>query len=162
MFLERARVCSFLAGMANRAAREISLAIGVRISATERLNNPVTIRRIVSKMVDERPGDGGLASQMRELRGLIGFLQTRHVRLTCVLLPHRAAMRDMAWPKMYFAKTRAECRRSGVPFIDMSTILSEDEYWDINHSDYRGLEKTNRALIKVAQSPVNREKGAND
>jgi hypothetical protein len=70
-----------------------------------------------------------------------------------VLMPTRTAYNRMPFPKRYEADVKALVKEDRVPFVDLSKLLGDDEFVDVNHANYAGLLKLHRALMSVAQSP---------
>jgi hypothetical protein len=86
----------------------------------------------------------------------MNYLESRGVGVTIVLLPHRQAFDDLAVTGAYHDAIAALCARRSIPLVDLSHALSEDEFWDINHVNARGLEKTNAALTAIAREHLRR------
>jgi len=93
---------------------------------------------------------------MEALGQLIDYLQARDVGVTIVLLPYRRAIEDLPLTVAYRTGVGAFCKSRSVRLVDMSRSLSEDEFWDINHVNYRGLSKTNAVLMHIATEHLRR------
>ncbi len=154
--LERARMSSFLLGAGNRVMREIVLALGIPLTETEHIRDPHDIRRWMNRDAGRSPAAAGLDRQIDQLDQMAHYLRERGVDFALVLLPHRAPLLDMPLPAAYLQSVRRYCRQHAVPLYDLSDLLSEDEYWDINHSNYQGLVKTNRRLLEIARRRLGR------
>ncbi len=153
---ERARCSGFLGGNLNRLARLITVSLGIPLSETERLEDPAAVARWARRAIGGPSWRESLPRQMAELDRLITYLERSDVDVTFVLLPHRAPFEELELPRAYREEARRVCQRHAVPFIDLSRLLAEDEFWDINHSNYRGLTRTHDALLEIAVDRLRR------
>jgi hypothetical protein len=67
-----------------------------------------------------------------------------------VMLPQRRAFDGLAFPAAYRSAVEKFCAEQRVPLVDLSRMLKEEEFADINHSNDAGLRKTHRALMQIA------------
>jgi hypothetical protein len=149
---ERARCCSFIGGNLHRLARTISLTLGFRLTETENLQEPAMVRSWAERLAIRADWEVPLAQQMEALGQLADYLAARKVGVTIVLLPQRLPFEDMPMPTAYRQRLGGFCESRGLPFVDLSRLLPEDEFWDMNHSNYAGLMKTHAALMDIARS----------
>jgi hypothetical protein len=99
---------------------------------------------------DDGEWRAGLDRQMTALQRLIDYLHQRKVGVTVVLLPERTPFKVLPEPMAYQQAVRDLCEQRAIPLVDLSHLLAEDEFWDINHSNYEGLMKTHAALMSLA------------
>jgi hypothetical protein len=151
---ERARAAGFLSSNATRAARAVTVALGIPLSATEKLRNPQQVRLWAQRLSND--SGAGLPRQMEALRQMIEYLKARGVGVTALFVPERAPFAELPEPVAYHKQADEVCQRAGIPVLDLSRFLAEDEYWDINHSNYKGLMRTHNALIDLARDRLAR------
>jgi len=154
--VRKARCSGFIGGNFNRIARWAMTALGQPLERTERLKDPQEIQEWVRAHYAEPRWRQSLTDQVTALDQIIGYLQARDVGLTIVLLPHRSAFDDLPLTGAYQDEVTALCKARSVELVDLSRLLSEDEYWDINHPNYRGLAKTDAALMDLARRHLRR------
>lgn len=147
---ERARCAGFLGSSMNRAGRALVTAMGIPLSETEKIQDPARVRQLAVQFGNPPEWEQKMDTQMRVLQQLVDYLQQRKVGITIVLLPERAPYTTLPEPIAYENALRDLCQQDKLPFVDLSRLLSEDEFWDMNHSNYRGLLKTNAALVALA------------
>ena len=148
---EKARCSGFLSGNANRLARAIALGLGQPLDPTERLKDPAEVRAwIVSRYgaIDPR---GPVASQTRALSDLVDYLKERRIAVHIALMPRREAFDEVPLERAYHDAVTALAAEKGVPLSDFSRLLSEDEFWDIDHYNKAGLDRTHDALMRIAR-----------
>ena len=148
---EKAWCSEFLGGVINRLARWTTTGVGMRLAETENIRDQGLVREFARRSAEHPAWQDQLARQMSDLEALICYLRERKVQVTVVLLPQRAAFEEFPLPVAYRRELRALCSRLSVPFNDLSRLLSEDEFWDMNHSNYRGLTKTHAILMTIAR-----------
>jgi hypothetical protein len=148
--IERARCTGFIGSNVNRLARALVGAMGIPLSETEQIQDPERVRQWALTLTGTGDWRQGLDHQMIALEQLVGYLQQRNVGVTVALLPERAAFAELPEPMAYHKAVRDLCLQRAIPAIDLTHFLAEDEFWDINHSNYNGLMKTHAALMSVA------------
>ena len=87
---------------------------------------------------------------MAALESQIRYVRRHQAQVTVVLVPTRAAYRDQPLPRVYRQEVTRLCQRLAVPLVDLSELLREDEFWDMNHSNYAGIRKTHTVLMAMA------------
>jgi hypothetical protein len=147
---ERARCIGFIGSNVNRLARALVGAMGIPLSETEKIQDPERVRQWAVRLTGDGDWRDGLDHQMIALGQLVDYLQQRKVGVTVALLPQRAAFAALPEPVAYQKAVRDLCQQHAIPVVDLSHLLAEDEFWDVNHSNYRGLMKTHAALMSVA------------
>ncbi len=145
----KARCSGFISGNFNRLARFLTTAKGGKLSPTEKLRDPDQIRKYVQKLVDRPNWQGPLARQMESLSETIDYLKTRQANVIVVLVPTRRPFFEFPLPVAYREQVKALCVRESVDCADLSDLLDEDQFWDINHSNSRGLDKTHKAMMEL-------------
>jgi hypothetical protein len=147
---EKARCTSFLKGMANRAARLVTVSMGMKLEETEKIRDPIAIRKMSRAQRDD--WETPLNQQMQALDELVAYIRDHGAEVTIVLLPTRQPVRECAFPMAYHQRVQELASRREVAFVDLSTLLEETEFWDINHSNYAGIQKTHAALLEMAHA----------
>ena len=147
---ERARCMGFIGSNINRLAHAAVTALGIPLTDTEKIQDTERVRRWAARLSDDGEWRAGLDRQMTALQRLIDYLHQRKVGVTVVLLPERTPFKVLPEPMAYQQAVRNLCEQRAVPLVDISHLLAEDEFWDINHSNYEGLMKTHAALMSLA------------
>ncbi len=145
---ERARCSGFVGGNFNRLARWIMTSLGLPLEASDQIKDPAEISAWVHTSV-HLPA-ASVEKQVRAFDDLLDYLQAQGVGVTVVFLPHRRAFDELPLVGVYHDEVTRICRARSVETVDLSHALSEDEYWDMGHPNYRGLRKTHAALMEVA------------
>lgn len=148
---ERARCSSFIGGNLHRLARLAAITAGVAVTETDDIQDPRAIREWADRLAVRDDWQTPLDAQMDALAQLFDYLDRHQATATIVLLPHRAPFEDLPMPVAYRERLRTFCDGRGVPFVDLSRLLAENEFWDMNHSNYAGLMKTHAALMEIAE-----------
>lgn len=147
---ERARCSSFIGGNLHRLARLAAATAGVAVTETDNIQDPSAVKEWADRLAVRDDWQTPLTTQMDALGRLFDYLDRHHVAATIVLLPHRAPFEDLPEPVAYRERVRAFCDERAVPFVDLSRLLAENEFWDMNHSNYAGMMKTHAALMEIA------------
>ena len=74
----------------------------------------------------------------------------RRIGVSAVLLPERRAFGRLRLPIAYREQVLDLARSADLPVLDLSGLLSEAEFADMNHSNEAGLRKTHRQLMDLA------------
>jgi hypothetical protein len=146
----KAHCAGLIAGTANRITCYAAIAAGMRLTPTERLQDPTEIRKWVRRMADRSGWEEPLRIQILALGDTVTYLRDRGVRVSITMLPTRTAFFELGLPNAYCDQIHRLCKNRDIPLIDLTHLLSEDEFWDINHSNVRGLDKTHAALLALA------------
>jgi hypothetical protein len=155
--VEQARLAGFVSQNAWRVARYVASSAGLRMQVDrERLIGEAEIRRRAIETATIPGWENELKSQLAELRDLLHYLQERGVSVTIVLLPTRADYDDLPVPQQYNSELRVVAAESRVQFVDLSKLLSNDEFVDVHHANYRGLEKLHQALMSLVRPHLKR------
>ena len=152
----KTRCSGFVSGNVNRLARFLTTSVGVRLSSTEKMSQPERIRNYVQTMAEGPNRQEQLSRQMASLSETIDYLKKRQVHVSVVLVPTRRAFFDFPYPVTYRDQVKVLCARDSVECVDLSNLLDEDQFWDINHSDFRGLDKTHKAMMEVIRPHLRR------
>lgn len=147
--LERARCTSFLGGNLRRAGKALAGLLRPD-SAGGRLTDPAVIAHRAHLLAGDPNWREPLERQLAAFGEFIDLVKARGGEVVVVLLPVRSTLRDMEMPAAYAVGVRAMCERYSVPFADLSMLLDDSEFWDMNHCDYAGLGKTHAALVDAA------------
>lgn len=147
--MQRANSSSFLRGVANRLARAAVTASGMSVAGYRVPSDPAKVRELIRNFAEPSDWQGPLESQINALDDLSQFVRSRRARFTVVMLPQRRATFDFPFTQAHQRELRALCAKRGIPLIDLSELLSEDEFADLNHSNYAGIQKTHAALMAL-------------
>jgi hypothetical protein len=145
---ERARCSGFVGGNFNRLARWIMTSLGLPLEASDQIKEPAEVSAWVHTNV--HLPSASVEKQVRAFDDLLAYLQAQGVGVTVVFLPHRRAFDELPLVGVYHDEVTRICRARSVETVDLSHALSEDEFWDMGHPTYRGLQKTHAALMQVA------------
>jgi hypothetical protein len=147
---ERGRCSGFLGGMFNRAARFIATSAGIPLSETENIRDPAQVSAWAKRLAGTDDRQGTLTRQMSQLADLVAYLRDRGVGVSIVLLPQRRAFDALALPDAYHKAIVEFCENRHLHLVDLSHLLNEDEFADMDHSNDAGLMKSHRMLMILA------------
>jgi len=147
---ERGRCAGFLTGGFNRVARAAATSVGFALSDTENIQDRAKVAAWAERMAGSARYADTLDKQMTALADLVAYLRSQGVGVTAVLLPQRHAYGDLPWPIAYRERVLDLARTVDLQVIDLSGLLAEAEFADMNHSNDAGLTKTHRALMDLA------------
>ena len=154
--VERARLAGFVSNSARRAVRAAVSGIGIRTSADAVTRiAPTDIRRAAFQSAAVPNWEVQLNVQMAELRRMTADLRRSGVQVTLVHLPTREVYDETPFPVRYASDLRALAHQEGLELVDLSRLLREDEFADVNHANYAGLQKLNGALMRIARPHLN-------
>ncbi|HYV20226.1 MAG TPA: hypothetical protein VFC25_14470 [Verrucomicrobiae bacterium] len=145
---ERAHCSGFIGGGFNRLARGLMTGLGLPLEAADAIKDPAEISAWVR--THTHLPEASVEKQVRAFDDLLAYLQAQGVGVTVVFLPHRRAFDELPLVGVYHDEVTRICRARSVETVDLTHALSEDEFWDMGHPNYRGLQKTNAALMQVA------------
>jgi len=145
---ERARCSGFVGGNFNRLARAIMTSLGLPLEAADQIKDPAQVSAWVR--TNTHLPKASVETQVRAFDDLLAYLQAQGVGVTVVFLPHRRAFDELPLVGVYHDEVTRICRARSIETVDLTHLLSEDEFWDMGHPNYRGLQKTNAALMDVA------------
>ena len=151
---ERARLAGFVTENLRRSVRAVASSAGLRIGADGGRISPADIRRRALENATVSGWETELTAQMEQLRALIKDLHARGVKVTVVHMPTRAVYGEMPLPARYAQDLPALAKSEGAAFVDLSRLLSDDEFVDVNHANYAGLQKLNHALMELARPDI--------
>ncbi|HKQ97536.1 MAG TPA: SGNH/GDSL hydrolase family protein, partial [Candidatus Polarisedimenticolia bacterium] len=155
--VEKARCAGLIGGNMNRVARAVALGLGQPLDPTERMKDPAEVRAWILAHWGNLGWSDATAGQVRALAELLDYLTARRIGVRIALLPRRAAFDEVPLDPAYREAVTALAAAKNVPLTDLSSLLTEDDYWDINHYNARGLEKTNAALMAIARDELGRD-----
>jgi hypothetical protein len=151
---ERVRLASFVSENLHRAVRGLAWVAGAQTASHKGSLMPTEeIELRALENANDPNWEQEEPQQIEELRKLIKYLRDQGVRVTVVLMPTRTAYDHLPFPRRYNADVKALVSEDRVPFVDLSRLLGDDEFVDVNHANYAGLLKLHRALMAVAESP---------
>jgi hypothetical protein len=135
----------------NRIRRYAIIAAGKRITPTDGIRDQAEITKLIRSSAGGSGWEEPLQTQMLALRETVTYLKDRGVRVSIAMLPTRKGFFELELPNAYYNQIRRLGGDLDIPVIDLTRLLSEDEFWDINHSNLRGLHKTHAALMALAE-----------
>jgi len=89
--------------------------------------------------------------EVEALGRTIGRLQARRVQVACYLTPIGSWHRQLPFPEAYRKLVETTLAEHGVPLHDLTRLLSDDEFQDSTHANYRGQAKYHEALMRIAR-----------
>jgi hypothetical protein len=149
--IEKACTSSFLLGVSNRLARRIVEKLGIVVSTPLGATGVNDIRRYFEMYDLTRDWEAGLDHQMDALDHLWSCVRAHNVQCTFVILPARAMVRQMPQAVTYNARIHAFCEEHVVPLVDLTDLLDEDGFWDVNHTSPAGLDKLHAELMRIIE-----------
>ena len=90
-----------------------------------------------------------MARQVEVLDQTLDDLARADCRVTCVYLPLGPWQQGLPFPQAYHELTLPICRKHGVPVHDLSNLLTDVEFADSSHANYRGQKKLHAELMKI-------------
>ena len=145
--LEKARATSFVQGLIDRAGR---LAVPKALRRRNTNKNAAVYAADYKKRMGEN-WEEGIEQHRRELQEWYDYVHGKNMQFAIVLLPLASWHRPLPYPPKYRAMIEDFCKANGVPLIDYSKLLTDDEFDDHIHVNAQGLERTDAALMKVAR-----------
>ncbi len=145
--LEKARASSFVHGLIERAGR-LAVPKALRRRDTRKDASRYAADYALRMGPDWRDG---VRENGAELQQWLDYARARGMRFTVVLLPLASWHRPLPYPPAYRVMIAGLCRRNRVPLVDLSGLLTDDDFLDHIHVNARGLEKTDAALMDVAR-----------
>ncbi len=152
--LEKARCSSFVQGLIDRAERML-LPKALRRRNTEK--DPAVYANDYKKRMGLE-WEEGIRQHRRELQNWLDYLRKENLEFKIVLLPLASWHKPLPYPPKYRAMLEEFCARNHVELIDLSNLLSDDEFDDHIHVNSQGLPKIDAALMDIARKFL-QEKG---
>jgi hypothetical protein len=144
----KARWSGFIGGSVNRAARVAVEKAGFSISSESAIaRDPEAVRRIV--LETHRNWEQELPLQIGELGRLFVYLRREGVPVTVALLPHRRSLDSLPVIQAYRDSVSELCAASSIPLVDLSRLLNDEDFFDVNHPNARGLARTHEHLMEI-------------
>jgi hypothetical protein len=88
--------------------------------------------------------------QVAELGRLLDYLKARNIDVTVVRLPKGSWAEGSALDRAFTQDVTALCTGRGVPILDLSHLLRDDEFMDAHHPTFTGALKERDALARFA------------
>ncbi len=145
--LEKARGSSFVHMLIDRGGRLI-------VPKSMRRRNTTHDAAVYAADYKARMGPDWQAAMDRhfeELQDWYDYVHARGARFEIVLLPLASWHRPLPYTSRYDAMVRAFCAKNRVPLVDLSALLSDDDFLDHIHANAQGLPKTDAALMSLAK-----------
>jgi len=146
--VRKARWSGFLGGDINRVTRVVAEKLGVPISVESSIvDDPEALREITRRI--HRNWEEELPVQIGELGRLFDYLRRQGVPVAVALLPHRRSLDELPVIHAYRDAVTKLCAASSIPLVDLSHLLDDDDFFDLNHANARGLTRTHEQLMKI-------------
>jgi len=99
-----------------------------------------------------------LAAHRRDLQQFADYVKREKMNFVVVLLPLASWHKPLPYPAKYRAMIEEFCTTNGMPLIDYTNLLADDDFVDHIHVNPQGLPKIDSALMDIARKFL-REKG---
>jgi hypothetical protein len=113
-----------------------------------RLNRPAFDAEI-TRLLAVNPPDGS-AQQIQELEGILDYVKSHNANAAVVRLGKGSWSAGTVFDQAFTRNVPAMCAARGVPFLDLSHLLRDDEFMDAHHPTFIGAEKERDELAKFA------------
>lgn len=89
--------------------------------------------------------------EVEDIIALVNYLRSRNVKVALFLVPLGSWYRDDFEPSVVYAKQVGNAAEAlDVPFLDLSDLLRDDEFFDAAHSNFQGQSKIHPILMDIA------------
>jgi len=106
----------------------------------------------------EKDWDLMLAEQSAVFDAMLDYLRSRNVNIVVILLPQGSWEANLPFEANYGSVIRDICHSKGVPLLDWSDRLDDDDFADSNHLNLLGIEKLHEAFLDIAIPHLRRTK----
>jgi hypothetical protein len=148
---EKARLVSFIGGVLNQIGRVLAARFGLPLAPGAGAQSPRSLERMAAAFEVEKPR-GRMERQLGQLERLLDYLEERGVAVALVQLPERSLVREKSLPRSHREALREIAGQRRLRFADLSALLRDDEFLDLNHANVAGLPKVHAALLGVAEA----------
>jgi hypothetical protein len=114
-------------------------------------------KREVKRFAGTAP-PGAIARETAELGRLLDYLKARNVSVTVIRLPKGSWAEDSVLDEAFTRDIPPLCASRGVPILDLSHFLRDDEFQDARHPTFLGAQRERDALTDFALNDL-RQKG---
>jgi len=90
------------------------------------------------------------SSQWAQLQRLLDYLKARHMRASLLIMPTGTWFDGIPAEQIFITRLPRMAAANGVPLIDLTHLLSDDEFMDDRHATFAGAKKVHQALLKWA------------
>jgi hypothetical protein len=90
------------------------------------------------------------SGQWAQLQRMLDYLQARHVRVSLLIMPTGSWFKGIPAEEIFMTRLPHMAAANGVPLIDLTDLLSDDEFMDDRHPTFAGAKKVHQALLKWA------------
>ena len=156
-YVEKVRIAGFLSTLGK--------AIRTPLRRLWRPDQPITPRQhdpdiynLYRREMFEHNWDQRLAEQCGVFGQMMDYLRSRDVNVIVILLPQGTWENRLPFGEAYGKSLTAVCQEKGVPLLDWSTRLEDDDFADSNHLNLDGIEKLHEAFLDVALLHLHRTK----
>jgi hypothetical protein len=149
---ERARLGGFISTSVRRGLRILATQLGILKTVSTPISNPLILPPTAFSDAALPKWQHEHTRQMDELTRQIRVLKQNHVQVKLALMPTRLGYKALPFPAQYISDVRLLAQREGVELSDLSDLLSESEFADLNHANFAGLKKTHQALMSFVES----------
>jgi hypothetical protein len=148
---ERARLGGFVSTTLRRGFRAIASAFGIIDLVSARQSNPAVLSPALFQSAEKLDWKAEHELQMAALKGQIRLLNKKNIRVKLALMPTRLGYKRLPFPAQYISDVRSLAKTEGIELLDLSDLLNESEFADLNHANYLGLQKTHEALMRYVE-----------
>jgi hypothetical protein len=145
--LEKARCSSFVQGLIDRAGR---MAVPKALRRRNTTKDPVAYAAEYKSRMGPK-WEEGIRQHRGELQQWLDYVRSEKMEFKVVLLPLASWHKPLPYPAEYRAMIDEFCKTNRVQLLDMSNLLTDDDFLDHIHVNKQGLPKLDTALMHVAQ-----------
>ena len=88
--------------------------------------------------------------QLKELARLLDYLKAKGVKVQFLMVPSGHWNDGVPLHENFVAAIPPLCAARGIPLLDYSRLLSDDEFMDAHHASYKGALKLHDAMVRLA------------
>ena len=93
---------------------------------------------------------GATEQQVKDVQAILDYVQSRGAHAAVVRLPAGTWSLGTPFDDAFRKNIPQMCAARGVPFLDLSRLLSDEEFMDAHHPTFLGAEKVRDEMVKFA------------
>lgn len=156
-YIGKVRIAGFLSAVARAARTGLRRLWRDDREVAPRQHDPEGYNRFRRENY-ENDWDLTLAEQCAVFGEMMDYLRSRDVNIVIILLPQGSWEANLPFETSYGSAIRDICHSKGVPLLDWSDRLDDDDFADSNHFNLLGMEKLHEAFLDIAIPHLRRTK----
>jgi hypothetical protein len=156
-YIGKVRITGFLSAVGRAARTGLRRLLRDDREIAPRQHEPEIYNRFRREMFD-KDWDLWLAYQCTVFGEMMDYLRSRDVNILIILLPQGSWEANLPFEASYGSAIRDICHAKGVPLLDWSDRLDDDDFADSNHLNLLGMEKLHEAFLDIAIPHLRRTK----